>query len=480
VTVRSRATRLLAKSKQWLRAEVRRRPVIHRVAKEALVGIKLARHRMRRGSREPLHGWGAQFRSYRIPFAGTDASALRAALRQHSLQVAEGRHTIYVPPQPGREAVFGAELLAAFPENVGIKLLKNFAPPSRARYHHETGSLAEAALIGPIGNQVFASAALYAYGLGPRSYDLVHLVGASAGVELTAVMLEHVEGEPPSEAEYQAFIGELGALEQRGVFRFANPSRFDCYDFSPPDCNSNLLSSAGGPRYVDPQPFLFEEREVIQDVVAQHEQVLHFGDVLTVVNAGQRFLYQEVPGASSNARRGTGERWQAIEGLLARNRVRLDRRLVFDVCCNSGMMMHGSLVRGAHWAFGWDLPAVADAADRLLPLLGSGRTSVFGRQLGLDTDLRADVPEWAVHWSQQHGGLGLFLAAWHHIDFPPGVGELPWTELIYEGRENETDETTSKNVATMAERWRARELERIVISDGICGPRPLVLLRRSS
>jgi hypothetical protein len=480
VTARSRATSLLEKSKQWLRREIRRRPVIHRVAKEALVGIKLVRHRMSRDEQEQPHGWGEQVRSYRIPFAGVDASALRAALREHSLQVAEGRHTIYVPPQPGREAVFGAELLAAYPSDVGIKLLKNFAPPSRARYHYESGSLAEAALIGPIANQVFATAALYAYGLGPRPYDLVHLAGASAGVDMTAVMCEHVVGQMPSTAEYEQFIREVQALEQRGLFRFANPSRFDCYDFFAPDCNSNLFASAAGLRYVDPQPLLFEPTKVIQDVLANHEDVLHFGDVLTVVNAGQRFLYQEVPGASSNARRGTAERWRAIEGLLARHRVRLDRRIVFDVCCNSGMMMHGSLNRGAHWAFGWDLPAVAQAADRLLPLLGSGRSTVFGRQIGLDSDFRADLPEWAARWCEAHGGIGLFLAAWHHVDFPPGVGDLPWTSLIYEGQENEDTETTDKNVATMAERWRARELERLIIRDGICGPRPLVLLHRGS
>lgn len=479
VTARSRASKLLHSTKQWLRAEIRRRPIIHRVAKEALVGIKLARQRMQQGKREPLHGWGTQVHRYRTAFAGVDVEALRAALREHSLQVAEGRHTIYVPPQPGREAVFGAELMAAFPPEVGIKLLKNFAPPSRARYHYESGSLAEAALAGPIGNQVFATAALYAYELGPRPFDLVHLTSADGRVDMTAVLCEHVDGHTPSVPEYEQFIAQLRALETRGLFRFANPSRYDCNDFFPPDCNGNLLIGAAGPRYVDPQLFLFDERAVVQDVLAQREAVLHFGDVLTIVHAGQRFLYQEVPGASSNARRGTGERWRAIEGLLARHQVRLERRVVFDVCCNSGMMMHGSLTRGAHWAFGWDLPAVAEAADRLLPLLGSGRTSVFGRQINLDTNFRADLPEWAARRCEAHGGVGLFLAAWHHVDFPPGVGELPWTHMIYEGRENEQDETTDKNVATMAERWRTRELERIIIRDGLCGPRPLVLLQRA-
>jgi hypothetical protein len=217
VTTRSRAAELLDKSKQRLRAELRRRPILHRVAKEALVGIKLVRQRLRSSQREPLHGWGKQVGRYRIPFSGADLDALRAALREHSLRSAEGRHTLYVPPQPGREAVFGAELLAAFPPDVGIKLLKNFAPPDRVRYHFERGSLAEAALNGPIGNQVFAGAALHAYALGPRPFDLVHLTGAQA--DLTAIVCEHVEGQTPSFAEHERFISELRALEDRGLFR---------------------------------------------------------------------------------------------------------------------------------------------------------------------------------------------------------------------------------------------------------------------
>jgi hypothetical protein len=462
-----------------LRAEIRRRPLIHRVAKEALVGLKLARQRLRlRGGRaEPVHGWGTRVDRYAIPFAGGDLEALRAAAREHSLRTAEGRHTLYIPPQPGREALLGAELLAAFPPEAGFKLLKNFAPPSRARYHYETDAAAEAALLGPIGNQVFAAAALYAHGLGPRPYDLVHLAGARA--DLTAMVSEHVEGRVPSAAEHRRFIADLKALERRGLFRFANPSRYDCGDFAEPHCNHNLITGSAGARYVDPQVLLFEDQRVITDLLERRADALHFGDVLTVVNAGQRFLYQEVPGVGSNARRGTGERWRAFEGLLARHQVRLAGRVVFDVCCNSGMMMHGSLTRGAHWAFGWDLPAVAEAADALLPLLGSGRSQVFGGELGLDTDLRGDLPEWAAAAAEARGGLGLFLAAWHHIGFPPGVGALPWTELLYEGQENERPAQTDENVAIMSERWRAREVERLTIRDGICGPRPLVLMRRA-
>lgn len=470
-------SKLIEDSKHRLRAVIRRHPRLHSVAKEALVGYRLLRQRWRRGETEPVHVWGRQVPRYAIPFAGSDPNSLRAALGEHGLSVAEGRHTFYVPPQPGRDAVFGAEFLAAYPPDVGVKILKNFEPPSRARYLHETDVAAEAALHGPISNQVFAAAGLHANGLGPRPFDLVHLAGAKA--DLTAIVSAHVEGRKPTMAEYDWFIAQLRALEGREVFTFTNPSRYDCGDFSGPDCNNNLIVGPAGPRYVDSQCFLFEDG-VVADLLAQREDTLHFGDVLTVVNAGQRFLYQEVPGRSGPARRGTGERWRAIDDLFARHGASLRGLVVFDVCCNSGMMMHGALVRGAVWAVGWDLPQVADAADALLPLLGSGRTSLVGAELGLETDLRSELPEWIAERTKEQPGVALFLAAWHHIGFPPGVGDLPWAWLVYEGRENETTATTDENVATMGERWRADAVERFIIRDGIGGPRPVVLLRRST
>ena len=470
--------RLIGKSKHWLIANIRRRPILHRVAKEALVGAKLVRQRVFHRERGRAHGWGERCDSYAVPFPGRNIDALRQALRDASLRFAEGRHTLYVPPQPGREAVFGDALLAAFPPGVGIKVLKNFEPPSRVRYQFESATAAEDALIGPIGNQGFAAAALYAYDLGPRPHDIVHLRGAT-GIDMTAIVAEHVDGRAPTREEYDSFIAALQAVERRGMFRFLGHSGYDNGDFGPPDCNDNLITGPAGPRYVDTQVFAFAGDKVIEDVLAAREDVLHFGDVLTVVNAGQRFLYQAVPGAKSNARRGTGQRWQTLDGLLARHGVRFDERAVFDICCNSGMMMHAALDRGAHWAFGWDLPGVAEAADRLLPLIGAGRTTLFGRQLGLDTDFAADLPAWASAWAEAHGGVALFLAAWHHIGFPPGIGDLPWIHMIYEGSENETEETIAANLATMIERWGVRELERVIIRDGICGPRPVLLLART-
>lgn len=467
---------ILENVNHWLRQEIRRRPLVHRTVKELLIGFKLARHKARRLNSTDVHGWGSFVATHAIPFGGCSLVELRASLRQHHLNWKEGRHTLYLPPQPGRERVLGAAFSRSFPTHAGVKLLKNFSSPIEAVYHHEVDAWGESALAGPLANQLFAAASLYAYGLGPRPYDIVHLAGKH--VDMTALVGEHVEGQVPTNADHRQFITRLLELEQRGLFQFANPSRIDCGDFAAPDCNDNLLVAAGEARYVDTQVFLFEPEKVVQDVVGTNEEVLHFGDVMSVVNSGRRFLYQEVPGTSNNARRGTAQRWTTIDALLQRHRSHLEGRLVFDICCNSGMMMHGALERGAHWAFGWDLPEVAAAADRLLPLLGAGRTRLFGTTLDQSTDLQADLPAWARDQASERGAVALFLAAWHHIGFPPGVGELPWQWLIYEGRENEKASVTKANLQTMSERWGARLVEATTIHDGISQARPLALLRR--
>lgn len=210
------------------------------------------------------------------------------------------------------------------------------------------------------------------------------------------------------------------------------------------------------------------DRDAATDsVIDRHEESLHFGDVLTVVRGGDSFLYQDVPG-----RRDTGARIEEITGLLARHGTGFDGRVVFDVCCNSGMMMGEALARGARWSVGWDYPSVAAAADGVL---GAGRSELHGVLISDETDFVADVPDWLA----VDDAVCLFLAAWHHVRFPPGVGDLPWAWLVYEGQENEDTKITTDNIATMEKRWNATAVESSTHSDGICGPRPLVLLKRN-
>jgi hypothetical protein len=458
-------------------------PPLHRAAKELMVGAKLLRsqirHAQRRWRGETPSPWLQSTLVFETPLRASDPLALHAELKAHGLTVLEGRHTLYLPPQPGLAAALGP-VAHAYGPGCGIKLLKRFAAPHEARYLHHTDALGEAALLGGIHQQALAAAALAAMGLGPRCYDVAHL--RAGATSITAMIVEHVDGRAPTLAEHARLLEALDALRSRGRLTLANPSGYACGDFAAPDCNGNLLVAPGAARgelrYVDPQVLLFDVPAVIDDVIARHRDVLHFGDRLGVVNGGQRFLYQGLPGRRDVGRRDPDDRFDLLEPLLAAHGASLRDRVVFDVCCNAGLMMAGALRRGARWAVGWDLPPVAAAARELLPLLGAGRSTVIGRALQEPASLVDELPRHVYAAGQEPDGVCLFLAAWHHVGFPAGVGTLPWQWLVYEGREHEEAEITRANVATMEARWQCRAVVERVLADGLCGPRPVVLFTR--
>lgn len=437
------------------------------------MGTKLLRsriqqvHRRLRGQAAPR--WLQSTLRFDVPLRAASPEAMHAELQRLGLTVLEGRHTLYLPPQPGLELALGPAV-AAFPSECGFKLLKRFAAPEHAHYLYRTDARGEAALLGSIHDRALAAAALADLGLGPRLYDVVHL--RASGVDLTALVVEHVEGRTPQPEEHRALLQALDRARASGRLRLANPSGYECGDFAAPDCNGNLVATEQGLRYVDAQLFLFDLNAVIGDAVECHREVLHFGDRMATVRGGQGFLYQALPGRHDPGRRDPELRWQGLDELLGPHA--LEQRVVLDVCCNAGLMMAGGLRRGARWAVGWDLPPVAAAARDLLPLLGAGRSTIVGRPLGPDARLADDLPPWL----RAEGAVALFLAAWHHVGFPAGVGELPWSTLVYEGREHEDEATTASNVATMEQRWGCTARRRRVITDGLCGPRPLVLLER--
>ncbi|MEM9462227.1 MAG: hypothetical protein AAGF11_49185 [Myxococcota bacterium] len=462
-------------ARRQLIQQLRRIPPLHRAAKEVLVGAKLLRarwrqaHRRLRGQTAPA--WTQSTLRFETPLRAHDDAQLRRVLLAQGLRISEGRHTLYLPPQPGLRAALGP-VVEAFPPDSGFKVLRRFAPPERARYTHQLTALSEAALLGGIHEQALAAAALASVDLGPSLLDVVHLRAGST--DLCAMVVAHVEGRSPTMAEYAQLIDALERLQSRGWLTLANPSRYTCGDFAAPGCNGNLLVTDAGLRYVDPQLFMFDLPAIIDEVLGRHRETLHFGDRLRVVAGGHGFLYQGLPGRADPGRRDPDDRWRRLDDLLATHGASPRGRVVFDVCCNAGLMMAGALHRGARWACGWDLPAVATAARELLPLLGAGRSTVTGRSLGPSTSLADDLPPWLV----ADDALCLFLAAWHHVGFPAGVGALPWRWLVYEGREHEEASITAANIATMQARWQCRAVGSRVVADGLCGPRPLVLLAR--
>jgi hypothetical protein len=383
------------------RRTLKRVPFVHRIAKEAVVGLKLARYRSDRQRRDhalsPDRLWQAPID---VSASLLDRATIRAEAQRAGVAVDDVAGGFRLAPGDAGPRVLGP-ITVCFPADASYLVLTAEAAADADRHG-------------------LVAAAHHAAG-GARLFDLIRL-----GQGDSAIPVLVGENRPGSMYDAEAV------------------------------------------------PAGFDRDAVIDAVIAEHEATLHFGDVLTVVRGGDRFLYQDVPGRSQPGRRDTDARVRAMTEMMARHGAGFEGRVVLDVCCNSGMMMGEALARGARWSVGWDLPEVAAAADDLLTVLGAGRSEVHGVVIDDDTAFAAGVPDWL----DADDSVCLFLAAWHHVRFPPGVGDLPWTWLVYEGQENENPSHTRDNIATMETRWSCRLVDQSTHSDGICGPRPLALFER--
>jgi hypothetical protein len=398
---------------------------------------------------------------------------LRALLGRRGIAYEEGRHTLYLPPHENLGKIFQDSQLPSSP-GCGYKVLKRFAAPDEATYLSEADNQAIVKLLGGIHTQARSMACLSVMDLGPRLEEVLHLKSGKSSI--TALAVEHVVGRAPSVREYRDFMDRLRELMSQGLLSLANPSGFDCGDFDEPLCNGNLIiDEHDRPRYVDPQLFLFDDGKILGALAGSSATDLHFGNKTQMISRGREFLYQEIPGMSSNAKRGTLERWKRIDELFARHQVSMDGVSAFDICCNSGMMLAQTLARGAQQAYGWDLPEVALAGNMILQVLGAGRARLIGAEITEDHDFVSELPHAP---SDDKDNICFFLAAWQHVGIPKGVGDLPWKWLIYEGHQDDDSTTTKKVLEKICAKWRCEILESTSVRDGLSDARPLVLLAR--
>jgi len=348
-----------------------------------------------------------------------------------------------MPPQDGLDAVFPF-LRSNYPHQVGLKILKSFEPPETAKYVSQkyTKHPSHPFWDMTIPQLIRVANYLYQRKIGPRVYDVTYIKTPTQ--ELTGFVIQHIDSKGLQDGDCTRFVGQLTEVLGENDIIPAIQSWQTHVDFSPPDCNGNLIRSADDDRlyYVDFQTFIFRnETHYLKKIAAQHKKTLHFGTEAALL--GGRFLYQSIPGIDQG-RRDTGRRWTIIKELLDTAGVDLRDAAVFDVCCNAGMMLYHSLVEGAYWGVGWDLPEVAEVARELQSALGMTRVEIVGKQISDDTDFMKDLPP---HVASKSNCILFYLAAKKHIGFPKGVGELPWTTMIYEGHEKEDFDTTRELLA---------------------------------
>lgn len=401
-----------------------------------------------------------------------DSEALGAWLRKAGLQVAEGSRALYLPPQAKLGTVSPA-LAGAYPAGSGLKILRDLNPPHKANYLGRVGTANQVrrALAGDPRQQMIAANYMWTLGIGPRVWDVCVLKGPS-GQELTAFVVEHVDGRSPSREEWSEFVARLGDIVHTTQLRVLVPYWEHAGDFAAPDCNGNLLISGRTLSYVDFQNFGLSGSWT-KELLKEARDVLHFG--ASRWWRTRRYLYQSIPGRPGGAKRDTETRWEWIVQALGALDLRFGGRVVMDVGCNAGMMLSRALSEGAWWGFGWDRPPLAAAAERLLLSLGVSRFTLCGTELRAGHDLRADIP--GPFNRELEESIVFYLSIREHIGFLEALRTLPWRALFYEGHQGESIDDMRRQIEAFLGPAVAVH-HPALLRDGDCRSRPVCVLTR--
>lgn len=391
----------------------------------------------------------------------------------------KGGHTIYLPPQAARESGFDS-LLNNYPPDAGLKIVKRQGGTSESTYilngqgngrgysrlqKHATHAHDHLTLVANL---------LHTQGLGPRLYDLIEF---QAGEHLwTAYVIQHVRGVAPSVDACEAGIKRLRALEQEGLIRNNIPDGWKDEDFTCPACNGNaLVDEAGNFHYIDFQNFnLVGYESFLRETALAATEKSHFGTPYLL--RGGRYLYQSVPGVNLSGRRNVEDRMVVLRQLIEDVGVSVEGRLVMDVGCNIGMMMAQYLKLGARWCHGWDRAYVTPHTERMLSALGCTRFSTTGGDIEAAQPLDRDLPEFLR--PSLEGCVISYLAVRGHLGWLDALSRLPWSLLIYEGHEEETESDFEKYVAELRERVDFRVGGMRTYSDGDSDRRTVAILVR--
>lgn len=387
-----------------------------------------------------------------------------------------GGHTAYLPPESWSHTNFSVAQ-KRYPACAGLKIVKNPGGIDDARYVytlHPSLSRLHKRITYSHKHLSLVANLLYSHDLGPRLYDLVEL---RCGNQVwTAYVIEHVAGRKPTPTECEAGIERIRELERQKALRVTIPNGYQDADFLPPDCNGNAMITLDGRfRYIDFQNFLLVNYGAyLKKLATQAADNTHFGD-RSLLRSGA-YLYQSMPGVALPGKRNPEKRMEVISKLVNDANLSIQNRLVLDVGCNIGMMMAQYLKNGAAWCHGWDLEAIMPHTERLLLSIGSTRFSTTsGNITGMPLP-EEGLPEFLR--AQLDGCVISYLAVQNWIGWLPMLGRIPWSFLIYEGHENDTEADFQRNLAELSQMVKFRLAGVSQYQDGDSAPRTVAVLVR--
>jgi hypothetical protein len=396
--------------------------------------------------------------------------------RAFSHDAPSGRHSIYLPPETWAASTL-APIAAHYPEGCGLKISRSPGGANEPYAIPRPGHTVQRRYSMPHRQQLLIYNCLQIEGIAPRLYDVIELEDES-GVRWAAYVVEHVRGGKPGAEHYESVTTKLRALEADGVIRLVTPGGWGGADFGSIDCNGNLIARPDGSAvYVDVHSFVLDryEKHLLQTAQAA-AAVSHFGSRSFILGGrGGSYLYQAVPGSPLPAKRSPSDRMLVWDELLASAGVSLDRKVVFDVGCNIGLMSAEYLRRGARWIHGWDMPAMVQATRRVLLGIGCTRFSLTGCVLSPDRALTADLPTHLAGVNADDAVVN-YLAMRRHIGWLEGLRALPWRHMFYEGHEG--DEPFDVYLSNLQAVVPVRVLGRRRVTDANSSDREIALIER--
>jgi hypothetical protein len=426
------------------------------------------------GVRRAAHGQRVLTWFTAIPDRRSSAEIV-SYLRQSGLLVQEGGNAFYLPPQPGLAQTLGAAV-EHYPPGSGFKVLRDFRRLEEAHYlHPERQTRLRRRLIGTPRDQLIVANYLHWLDLGPRVWDVCLL--EAGGVSMPAFIVQHVDGTTPNVDEWSAFMARLRTALAQTELRISVPRWERNKDFRCPGCNRNLLRDPSGAlHYIDFQNFSLRNPRRLLASMSDAAIAACREDPRKVCyeypSTDRRLSAFPCPSAQE-----TTEQFRTIRHLLHEEGVEFHNRLVLDIGCGTGAMLHRTLSAGAWWGLGWDRPAMARQARAIAVASGFTRLDVISADLDDPCAFSTSTPVWLRRHLDD--SVVLFLAGRRQIGSSPSLATLPWRMLVYQGHAGESLAEANGHVRTFLTSG-VRVARGTYVRERDSHEAPLILLARDS
>lgn len=364
-------------------------------------------------------------------------------LSENKIQFINRRWTIYIPPQVNSKKCFNS-IYSHFPSNSGMKILKDFNRPEKAKYTHprlmNPNGLFLPKLIAhsPI-SLVRVANYLYVNNIGSRLYDLVTIKFKT--VHISCFVVEHIHGKVIQEDNYHSFMKKMKKVLLKHEIITVTGTNKKAYtgkktDFKPNTCNNNLVvdKTDGKEYFVDFQGFILKnENKLIKQIISEFNDQSKQSDIYSI--------YENIPGfAIGKSNQVKNE--DLFETMLKEYDHSFEKSVVFDVTCNTGLRLYNALIKGAIWAYGWDHSQKIKNAKKLLLALGATRFDLFEENIGFEE--RSLKRHLDLIKGNDFSGIVFLTEPLRDSGILPYVLNIPWTYLFYGADEKESKQTQIK------------------------------------